>query len=417
MKCLLLLLLIVQVLAFTPFSMKGRGIRTITSRVTMSMVEDKIVNSPKAQVLKYVKDRSEGRDDLDLFFEGDAAEADSETASYDDFQSADSIETNPPKVGETITGTVIEMDDNGALLSITGKMSGYLPLKEASLIPIKHVNMVVNMGDEVTAEVIGTLKGMPVISLRTAQLVTAWEEILKVRADDESFEVKILEVNRGGAVCDAFGLKAFLPGSHYLGVPDESIIGNTVKVKFLDVNESEGKLVISQRRALMENQNTDMTRGEVVSGTVTGLRQYGAFLELDGGIAGLLHISQISYDRIESLESLFTIGQRCKVMILEHDKANGRVALSTKTLEPSPGDMLKDMQSVFDNAEETAKKYHERMESERQAREAAAKDIVAGLGGQVNNAEGDPLTSVADSIESILASIVSDEAPTETPAE
>ena len=121
MKCLLLLLLIVQVLAFTPFSMKGRGIRTITSRVTMSMVEDKIVNSPKAQVLKYVKDRSEGRDDLDLFFEGDAAEADSETASYDDFQSADSIETNPPKVGETITGTVIEMDDNGALLSITGK--------------------------------------------------------------------------------------------------------------------------------------------------------------------------------------------------------------------------------------------------------------------------------------------------------
>ena len=203
-------------------------------------------------------------------------------------------------------------------------------------------------------------------------------------------------------------MKAFLPGSHYLGVPDESIIGNTVQVKFLDINEEEGKLVISQRRALMENQNTDLNRGEVVSGTITGLRQYGAFLELDGGVAGLLHISQISYDRIDNLESLFKIGQRCKVMILEHDKSNGRVALSTKTLEPSPGDILKDMQSVFDNAEETAKKYHERMDAERQAREAAAKDIVAGLGGNVGESGGDALGTVADSIESILASIVSD---------
>merc|ERR1711871_180815 len=203
------------------------------------------------------------------------------------------------------------------------------------------------------------------------------------------------------------GLKAFLPGSHYLGVPDESIVGPTLNVKFLDVNEEEGKLVVSQRRALMENQ-TELTRGEIVSGTITGLRQYGAFLELDGGVAGLLHISQISYDRIDNLENLFTIGQRCKVMILEHDKANGRVALSTKTLEANPGDMLKDMSSVFDNAEETAKKYHARMEAEREAREAAAKDIVAGLGGSSGAEVAEDSSSVADSIESILASIVSD---------
>lgn len=71
----------------------------------------------------------------------------------------------------------------------------------------------------------------------------------------------------------------------------------------------------------------------------------------------------------------------CQVMILDHDKANGRVALSTKTLEPTPGDMLKSMETVFSQAEATAAKYHERLEAERLAREAAAKDIVAGLGG------------------------------------
>jgi small subunit ribosomal protein S1 len=68
-------------------------------------------------------------------------------------------------------------------------------------------------------------------------------------------------------------------------------------------------------------------------------------------------------------------------MILDHDKANGRVALSTKTLEPAPGDMLKSMETVFAQADATAARYHERLEAERQAREAAAKDIVAGLGG------------------------------------
>lgn len=315
----------------------------------------------------------------------------------------------PPKVGQMITGTVIEMDDNGALLQVGGKMPGYLPLKEAGLIPPKHVSEVVEIGQEITAEMIGTLRGMPVISFRTEQLVKAWENILEVRAKDEPFEVKVLEVNRGGAVCECFGLKAFLPGSHFLGVPDESIIGRVIQAKFLDVVEEEGKLVISQKNA-MNADAADLVRGEVVSGTVTGIRNYGAFLELDGGHAGLLHISQISYDRVDNLEQLFTIGQRIKVMILEHDKLKNRVALSTKTLEPSPGDMLRgNMEMVFEKAEETAKKYHARLEAERVAREEAAKEIVAGLGGDSSdgNTQGGE-QGVAESIESILASIVAD---------
>lgn len=350
--------------------------------------------------LGLVKERYLGREDL-IEYPAD------EDEDYNSFAEADSEEIDPPKKGQTVTGTVIEMDDNGALLEIGGKMSGYLPVKEASLSTIKHVNLMMEIGQQVTGEIIGTFKGMPVMSLRSAQLVVAWEEALKVRATDETFSVKVLEVNKGGAICDAFGLKGFLPGSHYIGTPDESLVGTYLKVKFLDANEEEGKLVVSQRRALLEAQVTDLKRGSVVSGTVTGLRNYGVFLELEGGLAGLLHISQISVDRIESLENLFTIGQKCKVMILDHDKANNRVALSTKTLEANPGDMLRDMSAVFANAEESARKYQERLESERLAREAAAKDIVAGLGGAIEGASVDPLVLVADSIESILASIVS----------
>ena len=88
---------------------------------------------------------------------------------------------------------------------------------------------VLEVGSEITAEVIGTLKGMPVISLRNAQLVKAWEEIQKLRATDAVFETKVLEVNKGGAVCDVFGLKGFLPGSHFTTLPDQSIVGQTIK--------------------------------------------------------------------------------------------------------------------------------------------------------------------------------------------
>jgi len=357
--------------------------------------------SKQANLLK-VKNRYEGREDIAGMLDND-----DDLDSYRNFEEADAENMEPPKTGNTITGTIIDMDDNGALLEIGGKMSGYLPIKEASLITIKHMSDVFEIGQQITAEVIGTLKGMPVISLRSAQLVTAWGNVLNIRAADTPFDVKVLEVNKGGAICDALGLKAFLPGSHFLGIPDESLIGTTIKVKFLDVNEDDGKIVVSQRRAMTESQ-TALKRGEVVQGTITGLRAYGAFLELDGGVAGLLHISQISYGRVENPETLFTIGQRCKVMILDFDKANGRVALSTKVLEPNPGDMLRDMPSVFEKAEETAKKYHERLEAERLAREAAAKDIVAGLGGAIADPDSDPLLSVADSIESILASVVSD---------
>jgi len=191
-------------------------------------------------------------------------------------------------------------------------------------------------------------------------------------------------------------------------MPDESIVGQTIKVKFLDVVEDEGKLVVSQKRA---STPFELVRGSVVSGTITGLRAYGAFMELAGGANGLLHISQISGERVDSLETLFTVGQKVKVMILDHDKINGRVALSTRALEVTSGDMLKDMESVFAKAEETAKKYHESIEAERAAREAAAKDVVAGLGSSLLSDGTGELASVADSIESILASIVSDAPP------
>merc|ERR1719502_2381672 len=96
-------------------------------------------------------------------------------------------------------------------------------------------------------------------------------------------------------------------------------------------------------------------------------------------MSGLLHISQISCDHISSVEAIIPVGSTIKCMVISQDKGKGRVALSTKTLEQEPGDMIKNQAKVFENAEDTATKYQERIAAERKAREEAAQDVIFGL--------------------------------------
>merc|ERR1712176_1632181 len=172
------------------------------------------------------------------------------------------------------------------------------------------------------------------------------------------------------------GLRAFLPGSHIMGSAgaSEAMVGKRIPLKFLEVNEAANKLVVSNRRAVIEHSMASIKRGGVYDGIITAVKPYGAFVEIMG-MSGLLHISQISYDRVENLEATLAAG-----MVINHDKAAGRIALSTKTLEPEPGDMLRDTERVFALADETAAKYHARVEAERIAREQAANEMVLSLG-------------------------------------
>uniref|UniRef100_A0A7R9VTI0 S1 motif domain-containing protein n=1 Tax=Chlamydomonas euryale TaxID=1486919 RepID=A0A7R9VTI0_9CHLO len=103
--------------------------------------------------------------------------------------------------------------------------------------------------------------------------------------------------------------------------------------------------------------------GDVVEGTVQSLRPYGAFLDLGNGTVGLLHVSQISHDRIISVDKILREGDRLKVMVLSMDQQRGRVTLSTKKLEPTPGDMLRDPQLVYEKAEEMAEAFRKRVDA------------------------------------------------------
>ena len=121
-------------------------------------------------------------------------------------------------------------------------------------------------------------------------------------------------------------------------------------------DEERNRLVLSHRRALVERKMNRLEVGEVVVGTVRGIKPYGAFIDI-GGVSGLLHISEISHEHIETPHSVLNVNDQMKVMIIDLDAERGRISLSTKALEREPGDMLTDPQKVFEKAEEMAARY------------------------------------------------------------
>jgi small subunit ribosomal protein S1 len=333
--------------------------------------------------------------------------------SYDDFADAVAKTSYSFARHSVVKGTCVEYANGGVIVDIGAKASAFLPESEAALIQPQGVELdaLVDLDKEMDFQIISDEdeNGQLLVSIRRIQYRAAWDTVVELQDKDAILEAEVVGVNRGGAICLVEGLRAFLPGSHLAGqLPTEDLIGQSLQLKFLEVNQENNKLVVSNRKAVVEQQMADLSRGDLVSGVVKALKPYGAFVEV-GGMSGLLHISQISYDRIDDLEKVLQPGMQVKCMIIDHDKVNGRIALSTKTLEPDLGDMLKDPQMVFEKAEETAKKYHERMEQERKAREEAARDIVLGLGDSLDGLDddgeksSDPLADVSDSLDSLLS--------------
>jgi len=263
--------------------------------------------------------------------------------SYDDFAKAVEETTYAFNRNDVVKGSVVQYDNGGCTVDIGAKASAFLPVNEAALIQNQGdtIESLVDLDTEMDFQIISEEdeNGQLLVSVRRIQYRQAWDKVIAKQSEDEVFEAECVAVNRGGAICLVEGLRAFLPGSHLTGqMPTEDLIGQTLPLKFLEVNQEDNKLVVSNRRAVVEQQMANLSRGDVIGGVVKALKPYGAFVEV-GGMSGLLHISQISYDRINDLEQVLQPGQMVKCMIIDHDKVNGRIALSTKTLEPQPGDI------------------------------------------------------------------------------
>jgi small subunit ribosomal protein S1 len=266
-------------------------------------------------------------------------------------------------VGDRISGVVYKVDSRGAFVDIGAKAPAYLPIAEVAIIKPSKMTDVLNTGDELELQVIqkADRDGMMVLSIRKIEFQKLWTRFRELLAEDATVEGEIVSNNRGGTLVMVEGLRGFVPSSHMSPHnKSEDMVGKSVPLKFLEVDEERGRVVLSNRRALAEQKARDYAVGDVVEGVVTSVKPYGCFVDL-GASNGLLHISQISHDRLSSVEDVFKSGDRLRVMILSQDSERGRISLSTKKLEPSPGDMLKQPELVYEKAHEMAAVFKERI--------------------------------------------------------
>eukprot|EP00873_Tetraselmis_striata_P008596 jgi/Tetstr1/428860/TSEL_018847.t1 len=218
----------------------------------------------------------------------------------------------------------------GAYVDIGAKGAGYVPSNECSMNTNVKANEVLTV--ETQREFLITKDnakdGEIGLSLRQLEYSVAWQRVRQLQEEDVTVMGKVLSLNRGGLLVDVETSRALSPTSQ-LGyrVNAENSMGMEIPLKFLEVDEERQRLVFSNRKAVTEIPTMDFKVGDVVEGIVESIRPFGAFINL-GETNGLLHISQISHERVNAVENVLTPGDRLKVMILSKDREKGRVALS-----------------------------------------------------------------------------------------
>jgi len=281
--------------------------------------------------------------------------------------------------GDIVPGIVFSVEPRGALIDIGAKTAAYIPIQEMSINRVEEPGEVLQ--PEETREFFiltdENEDGQLTLSIRRIEYMRAWERVRQLQAEDATVRSGVFATNRGGALVRIEGLRGFIPGSHIsTRQPKEDLVAQDLPLKFLEVDEERNRLVLSHRRALVERKMSGLKVGEVVIGSVRGIKPYGAFIDI-GGVSGLLHISEISHDHIDTPSSVFDINDELKVMIIDLDAERGRISLSTKQLEPIAGAMLNDRESVFEQADKMAQRFRRKLQYQTQG--LASEEIDAKL--------------------------------------
>ncbi len=249
------------------------------------------------------------------------------------------------KEDEIVKGVVVQVTKDHVLVDVGFKSEGQIPIEEFA---DEEGKIDVRVGDKVDVyiEKSENDNGLVVLSKEKADQFILWEEIRKACEDNEIVEGKIVGKIKGGLVVD-IGVKAFLPGSQIDLHPVrdlDSLLGKKFRFKIVKFNRKRGNIVLS-RRALLEQEREEQKKetlkileeGMVLEGVVKNITDYGAFIDL-GGIDGLLHITDISWGRVNHPTEQLKIGDRVQVKVLRFDREKERVSLGMKQIKPNPWD-------------------------------------------------------------------------------
>jgi small subunit ribosomal protein S1 len=245
--------------------------------------------------------------------------------------------------GAVVKGIVVGVTDRGVMIDFGFKSEGVVPAEEFT----ENGELTVKRGDEVEVLVktMESQEGVPILSRADAVRMRAWDDLDKAYNEGTPVRGKIVERVKGGLRVDVDGVAAFLPGSQIDVRPVrnlDSFRNQEIEAKVIKLNRKRSNVVLS-RKALMEEQNSgkkeetlgNLEEGIIVDGVIKNLTDYGAFVDL-GGIDGLLHVTDMSWGRLQDPGDMFRVGENVQVKVLKFDRERERVSLGFKQLLPDP---------------------------------------------------------------------------------
>jgi small subunit ribosomal protein S1 len=280
-----------------------------------------------------------------------------EIFSMDDFAKALDAEVVNFEKDQIVRGKIHSYDSDGVYVDIKGKSLAFVPAAEIAADESADLSALLPIGDEQEFVIIReqNADGQVTLSKRQLQVKYAWSQVSDIQTNKESIQVRVTGVNKGGVTVGFQGIRGFIPRSQLVERDHASLVGTSISAVIIEANQEKDKLVFSQRQATRSANFAQLEQGQLITGTIVGIKPFGAFVEFDGN-TGLIYIKQISQNRVEACEKLFTIGQEVKAMIIELDEPNGKISLSTRVLENHPGEMLENMAEVMETAEARSEK-------------------------------------------------------------
>jgi len=315
--------------------------------------EQVVVEEPVAEAKPAKADPSSDTGLADFNWDEFAANEMDSTEDQTEFEKLYSETLSTIAENEVIDGLVISMNKREVVINIGYKSEGVISLSEFRYDPdLKAGDKV-----EVYVESQEDKKGQLVLSHKKARAVRSWDRVNQALDQDEVIKGYIKCRTKGGMIVDVFGIEAFLPGSQIDVKPIrdyDAFVGKNMEFKVVKINHEFKNVVVSHKALIeeeLEQQKKEiiakLEKGQVLEGTVKNITSYGVFIDL-GGVDGLIHITDLSWGRVNHPEEIVELDQKLNVVILDFDDDKKRIALGLKQLTPHPWDSLDEAMKVGD---------------------------------------------------------------------
>jgi len=261
------------------------------------------------------------------------------------------------KPGEVITGTVVQVNENEVMVNVGYKSDGIIPLHELSAESFASPEEIVKNGDKIDVYVlkIEDKEGNLILSKKRADIKKAWDEIENIYQNKDEIEAEVTEQVKGGLLANVKGLRGFIPASHVAlhYVPDlGEYIGKKLKFKIIEVDKKKNRIILSHKIVMEEEQERkrketweSIKEGQIIKGKVQRLTDFGAFVDV-GGVDGLIHISELSWGRVNHPSEVVKEGDEIEVKVLGVDRERGRISLGLKQILPDPWENIEEKYKI-----------------------------------------------------------------------